>query len=312
MTDVTVGIVLYNSERYIARCLDSLLGQTLTPSRVFCVDNACADGAADIARRHPIGPTVIVNRENVGFARAQNQMIRAAGGEFYLALNPDLFLEPRYIENVAAALEADKAAGWAQGKILFEGGPPDVIYSAGHVMFSDYHAENRGYGRVDDGAYEKQEEIFGANGAAAFYRRRMLESIAVQGEYYDELFFLYWDDVDLDVRANAAGWHCLFVPTARARHVGAASGGPRMDRVKVEQRKNRYLSVLKNRGVAGLASALAAGFPKNAFWFTTEAIFSPMIYLKVIAGTLRQLGPAMAKRREILRLLEEARRREGV
>ena len=301
---VAVGIVLYKCEAHIGRCLDCLARQTRRPRQVICVDNASPDRAVEIAQGHDLRPTLLRNEGNLGFAAAHNQVVRASESDYYVALNPDLFLAPDYIERVVDLLEADPGAGWAQGKLLFEdsrGAPAPVVYSAGHAMHADYNAVNRGYGQADDGAFDEPEVIFGANGAAAVYRRRMIEHISVAGEFFDELFFLYWDDVDLDVRANAAGWHCLYVPAAQAWHVGAASGGPATDRVKVEQRKNRYLSVIKNRGVAGLARALMAAFPRNAFWFAVESAFRPDICLATLTGTLRAMGPALARRREILR-----------
>jgi len=306
--NVAVGIVLYKSERHVARALDALAAQTLRPAQVICVDNCFPDGAAAVAESHALRPMIIRNAGNVGFARAQNQAIRASSGEYYMALNPDVFLGPDYIERVVAELEAEPTAGWAQGKLLFTSESdrgPDRIYSAGHVMRPDYFAFNRGYGEADDGRFDAREMIFGANGAAAVYRRQMLDGVAVRGEFYDELFFLYWDDVDLDVRANAAGWHCLFVPRATGRHVGAASLGPSTERVKVENRKNRYLSLLKNRGACGLLRAWSAGFPKNAWLFALDAVFSPRIWFAAFAGVLRDLGKALAKGRSARRRLAE-------
>jgi len=296
------GIVLYRSERHIVRALDSLAAQTLAPAEVVVVDNASGDAGAALAASHPLKPLVLRNEENTGFARAQNQAIRRTSSDYYLAMNPDLFLAPDFLERMVAALDGDERIGWAQGKVLFadaDGTPTDTIYTTGHVMRADYTVVNRGYGCADDGRFDEPGDVFGANGAAAFYRRAMIEDVSVADEFFDEGFFLYWDDVDVDERANAAGWRCRYVPDARAWHVAVGSGGFSTDRVRVEFRKNRYLSLVKNRGPGGVAKAWAAGFPENAFRFAVEAAFRPDVYLRFITGTLRQLGAATQKRRLI-------------
>ena len=300
MKRVAAGIVLYRSERFVARALDSLAAQSLKVDQVVVVDNASDDAGAELAASHPLKPVVVRNAANVGFARAQNEAIRRTASDYYLAMNPDLFLAPDFVACMVDALDRGEKTGWAQGKIFFAGAggePTDTIYTTGHVMRADYNASNRGYGCVDDGRYDALGRVFGANGAAAFYRRAMIEDVSIGGEFFDEDFFLYWDDVDVDERANRAGWRCLYVPDARAWHAAVGSGGFSTDRVRVEFRKNRYLSILKNRGPAGMLKVWAAGFPRNAFRFAVEAAFRPDIYLRFVAGTLRQLGSALKKGR---------------
>ena len=82
---------------------------------------------------------------------------------------------------------------------------------------------DRGADQADVGQYERIEEVFGASGAAALYRRAMLEDVRVLGEYFDEDFFAYREDADLAWRARLLGWSCLYVPTALAPSTGAGS-----------------------------------------------------------------------------------------
>ena len=304
MASVSVGIVTYKSAPHLARCLDSLAAQTLAPREVVCVDNASGDGSADLFSARCLDGRLIRNDRNVGYARGQNQAIRAASADLHLALNPDVVLDSRFLERIVAALESDAAAGWACGKVLFmeaDGAPTDRLYSTGHLISKLRVCANRGHGERDLGQYDRPERVFGANGAACLYRRRMLEEIAFRGEFLDESFFMYWDDVDLDWRANLAGWRCLYVPDARAWHVSKASseGWPR--RLVVEWRRNRILAILKNDDLARLAARWLAHLPGSALRSAVEVAFSPAIWGEVFVRTVAALGPTLAKRRAVRR-----------
>jgi GT2 family glycosyltransferase len=76
-------------------------------------------------------------------------------------------------------------------------------------------------GQLDDPTESQLEECFGASGAAALYRRVMLNDIGL----YDEEFFAYMEDADLNWRARRAGWRCIYVPAARVYHVTSATAG---------------------------------------------------------------------------------------
>src|SRR5207237_10299092 len=71
---------------------------------------------------------------------------------------------------------------------------------------------DRGAEQPDHGQFDKTEYVFGATGAAALYRRRMVDEISVDGEFFDESFFSFREDADLAWRAQLLGWRCLYVP----------------------------------------------------------------------------------------------------
>ena len=102
-----------------------------------------------------------------------------------------------------------------------------MIDSTGIVMLPSIRHLDRGAGELDRGQYDRDEDVFGASGAAALYRRSMLDDVRVDGEWFDEDFFAYREDADLAWRAQWRGWRCRYVAaaTARARaarHAGAA------------------------------------------------------------------------------------------
>jgi len=104
---VSVTIVTYNSGRFIKRCLESVLAQKGPAKEIIVVDNASTDGTLDILEQFDDRVRIIYNDENVGFAAAQNQAIRAASGDWILTLNPDVLLMPNFIGALVDAGESN-------------------------------------------------------------------------------------------------------------------------------------------------------------------------------------------------------------
>jgi GT2 family glycosyltransferase len=93
---------------------------------------------------------------------------------------------------------------------------------------------DRGAEEIDRGQYDRLQYVFGATGAAAFFRRDFINDVSIEGEFFDEEFFAYREDADLAWRAQLMGWKCLYLPTAVAWHVR---------RVTPERRRNLPLSI---------------------------------------------------------------------
>ena len=245
---VAVTILTYNSAEHVSACLDSVLAQTVRTIDLVVMDNASDDDTVErVTRRHP---EVLVVRQtcNLGFARAHNEALRRAAADYYLALNPDCWLAPDYIERLLSGLSRCPGAGYAVGKIrLANPSEPPRIYSAGHVQREDGVVLNRGYDRIDRGQHDREELVWGANGSAALCSMEMLDRIKTpSGQVFDELFFLYGVDVDLDYRAHRAGYKCLYVPGALATHAGAASGGLASAKLRLLYFRDMNLVHLKN------------------------------------------------------------------
>jgi GT2 family glycosyltransferase len=246
---VTVGIVTWNSAEVVGACLDSVDRQSWPHVAVVVADNASEDGTRDLlAARLAAGRLHLLDR-NTGFSAAHNLLIASSAGEFYLALNPDVVLAPDFVERLVGAVASRQRVGAASGKLLRAGGVP-VIDSAGIRMRRSQRHLDRGAGEPDRGQYDRLEEVFGASGAAAFYRRAMLEDVAVEGEVFDEDFFAYREDADLAWRAQWRGWRCLYVPGATARHGRRVTPERRRALPSEINRwsvRNRFLLRLKNQ-----------------------------------------------------------------
>jgi GT2 family glycosyltransferase len=249
---VSVGLVTWNSEDHIRTCLAKLGDMGYPNLELIVVDNGSIDRSLELVRHCWPAAQVIENGRNEGFCRAHNTAIRASAGEYYLALNPDVELPPGFIEHLVSALEGRPEFGSVVGK-MWQRGPatPPLLDAAGLMLDRRRHQYLRGRGEPDHGQYDAAEEIFGADGAAPLYRRSMLEDVKIEGQYFDEKFFAYMEDVDLAWRARLLGWRCWYEPSAVAIHARTFQPGRRRERSRPMRRmavKNRYLMLLKNEG----------------------------------------------------------------
>jgi GT2 family glycosyltransferase len=125
----------------------------------------------------------------------------------------------------------------------------NIIDSTGIYFTRNMRHLDRGAEEVDRGQYDRLQYVFGASGAAAFFRRDFIDDVSVEGEFFDEEFFAFREDGDLAWRAQVMGWKCLYVPTAVAWHVRRVTPERRKDLPLVinwHSAKNRFLMRGKN------------------------------------------------------------------
>ena len=249
---VSVVVVTYNSAEDISRCLDSVGRQSYAPLEVLVIDNDSSDRTEDIVRNYEASVRFVKNKSNIGFAAAHNQGIRLTAGELYLALNPDIELTSDFIEELVNAMRVDPLVGSVTGKLLRFAtvNGAHLIDSTGIYMTPSLRHLDRGAGQPDRGQYDRLQYVFGASGAAALYRRQMLDALSIDGEYFDEDFFAYREDADLAWRAQLLGWKTLYTPRAVANHERRVLPERRSSlpaTINMHSVKNRFLLRIKNQ-----------------------------------------------------------------
>jgi GT2 family glycosyltransferase len=218
----TVAVVIpsWNSAHLLAACLHSLAGQGEVETIV--VDNGSTDGSVEFLRGRGIEPVALP--DNRGFAAAIDLGAERSEAPFVLPLNADTELEPGAVAALVAALEADPGLGGVAPRILQvegERAPVDAarLYSAGQGLTADGRGVELGAGEAQGPAARRRREVFGVCGAACLLRRELFDDLGG----YERGYFAFFEDVDLNVRAQIAGWRFEYVPEAVVWHVGNAS-----------------------------------------------------------------------------------------
>jgi GT2 family glycosyltransferase len=217
---LSVIIPNWNGARHLPTCLGSLRRQTYPHLEVILVDNASSDESVALVR-HDYPEVVLVQLdENLGLTGGINRGVQAARGEIIAPLNNDTEVAPGWAEALVSALLDHPEAGMSASKmLLFD--RRDTLHSAGDAYGVDGIPVNRGVWQKDEGQFDDDEYIWGGCGGAVAYRRAMLDDIGL----LDEDLFMYCEDVDLNWRAQLAGYRCVFAPQAVVYHHLSATGG---------------------------------------------------------------------------------------
>lgn len=226
MRDVATIIVSFNCREVLRECLRSLPAG----SEVVVVDNAAADGTAEMVRTEFPSILLIANNTNRGFAAACNQGIEASDGEFVLLLNPDAFLDSRALETLLRVMRTYPTVGACGPRILNTDGtlqlscrafPTLWLLVCDELRLSALFGSRgwfRGY-RMSAGPLDKTREVDQLMGSCLLLRRPTLEQVGP----LDERFFVYFEEVDLCRRLKDVGWGVLFVHDAVITHIGGQS-----------------------------------------------------------------------------------------
>lgn len=249
---VSVVVVNWNGAHYLGPCLESLVRQTYPRLEIVVVDNGSTDGSLALLRRDWAARVRLVEQPmNLGFAGGSNAGIRAAKGEYVALLNNDAIADPRWVEALVGAAEADRSIGMCASRIYVQD-RPGVLDSAGLLISRDGIGRGRGRLEPDSAAFGHEEEALVPSGCAALYRRAMLDQVGL----FDEDFFAYCEDSDLGLRARLAGWRCRYAPAAVVQHRYSGSAGAYSTFKAFHVERNRIWVVVKNFPPALIAASV--------------------------------------------------------
>ena len=214
MPELSVIIVNYNVKHFLEQCLYSVLSSKEVDTEIIVVDNQSSDGSmAFLPKKFP-QVKFIENRENLGFAKACNQGLAAAGGEYILFLNPDTIVTENCFRDSINFLAARPEAGGlgirmidGSGNFLKESkrafpSPLTSLYKLfglarlfpRSAVFSKYHL-----GQLSE---QQNNEVDVLAGAYMLIKKKVLDTTGG----FDENFFMYGEDVDLSYRIQQAGY----------------------------------------------------------------------------------------------------------
>jgi N-acetylglucosaminyl-diphospho-decaprenol L-rhamnosyltransferase len=227
----SVIIVNYASWPLTLRCIESLQQTRYGDFEIFVVDNDSVE-----VPELPSWVRLIRNKENVGFARAQNRGIAASSGDPVVLINPDTIVEKDFFEHLAAFVSENPKAGISG---------PRIVDSEGRLQLSarrEISALSSFLGRTSlltrlfpKSSIVKSQfpavtdqyhltPVDWVSGACMVVRRETLRDVGP----LDDRFFMYFEDADLCRRARAAGWLVYYLPHIEIVHQTGASSRSRL------------------------------------------------------------------------------------
>lgn len=326
---IVVSLATWNGARWLPYCLAALARSSCQEYFLMVVDNASADGSAELVQQflhaHPAlaaRSRLAQNRANAGFARAHNQVLAWTKHPYVLVLNQDVVLGEAYLGELLGCLAHDDRAAAATGTLVrwnfdpatsylgSERAEPQVIDSCGLRVTRGRRVVNLRQGEPVERAAADARRVFGVTATAALYRRQALEDVSRGSEVFDEDFTSYKEDVDLAWRLTNAGYDAWHLPQARAYHDRSVGrGGSLWGEVRLRQQRHRehrvqsytnhLLTLAKNERLANLAR----DWPWIAWHELGKALFlaltDPGTLLRGLARFARLLPRALAKRRQL-------------
>lgn len=235
---LSILIVSFNTKELLDQCLSSLFknyGRDFREHRfeVVVIDNASSDDSVQMIRKNFPRVKLIINKENTGFARANNKAVKKACGSFVLYLNPDTIVPQYTLKRMLAYMENNPRVGIATSKVILPNGEIDDASHRGFptpwralthfsglgrlfpwtFTFNGYHLGFRQMTQI--------HEIDACVGAFLLLRK----DVGTTVNFFDEDYFWYGEDIDLCYRVKMLGFKVMYVPDVYITHYkGAASG----------------------------------------------------------------------------------------
>ncbi|MBL7058390.1 glycosyltransferase [Patescibacteria group bacterium] len=241
---IVIGAILYNNldnsyrtDQYLPYFIESVKKQDYKNVELIFIDNSDSKenpNAKFLSEFYP-NIKVIYAGENTGFAKANNILIkeaRSSGADYFISSNVDMVYDANVVSELLNAVMKTPQVASATCKIKrwdfsrvneSDLGKTNIIDAVGIDITREHRFINRGESELDYGQFNEESEVFGASGAAVIYRMSVFDDVAFKNkdgykEYFDELMFMYKEDVDLSYRFQLAGYKCIYTPKAVIYH----------------------------------------------------------------------------------------------
>ncbi|MBL7144467.1 MAG: glycosyltransferase family 2 protein [Phycisphaerae bacterium] len=224
---LSIIIVNYNTGRLLKDCLDSIYRKATTvPFDIWVVDNHSTDTGVPMVRQNFPHVNLIENKENVGFAKANNQAIKKCTGDYILLLNPDTLVLQNAVEKTVDFMDENSTIGICGCKVLNEDRTLQLacrrsIPTPGVAFFrltglSKLFPKSKLTSKYNLTYIDPNgpHEVDAVSGAFLMIRRKVVEEIGL----LDERFFMYGEDLDWCLKAKKAGWTVMYYPDAEIIH----------------------------------------------------------------------------------------------
>jgi GT2 family glycosyltransferase len=251
---VSAIVVSYETRDDLAACLASLAAHGGPDVETVVVDNASADGSAEMVARDFPAVRLVRSARNEGFGAACNRGAAVAGAPYLLFLNPDAEVTPGAVPALARALDTHPDVAIVGPRTLNQDGTAQVSFGPALTPLAEWRQRRlvRAVARREPDALRIAHERSlvahspdWVSGSCLMIRRRAFDAVAG----FDEGFFLYEEDVDLCVRVRARGGLVRFEPAATVVHRLGRSMARLPDRARAEYDRSHLRYYQKHNGV---------------------------------------------------------------
>lgn len=237
---VIVSMLNFNGAKESMECLASLMkiDRSGIDLMTVVVDNG-SNEPLDVEEKDykEIGLKLIVNKINKGFSGGHNtayEYAKEMGFDFFVPLNNDVLVDKDFLKELLIPFDKDNEIGLTVPKIYFtkgyeyhkdkyEKGETGKVfwYAGGFMDWDNVRSVHRGVDEVDSGQYDREEEVGFATGACMAIKKEVLDKTGL----FDENYFLYYEDADLNMKIKNGGYKIIYVPTSIIWHNNAGSSG---------------------------------------------------------------------------------------
>ncbi|UCC66696.1 MAG: glycosyltransferase family 2 protein [Deltaproteobacteria bacterium] len=249
--DLSFILVNWNTKGLVLEALRSIY-HTAHGYRfeVVVVDNGSEDGSPEAIKETFPHVSLILNEENLGFAKATNQALAQAAGRYIFLLNSDARLTEGAVQALVNFMEDNPDVGIAGGQLVNEDGSkqnsiapfPSLATELLNKRLLRILFPRRYPGK--ERSYPSPIDVGSLVGACIVVRRQAIDEVG----WLDEGYFFFMEETDWCFRMRDKGWRVCFVPHAQILHLQGASVAMAKTEAKIEFCRSRYLFFAKHRG----------------------------------------------------------------
>jgi O-antigen biosynthesis protein len=245
--DVSVCIVNWNTRELLFNCIDSIQKKTSGVSfEIIVVDNNSHDGSVEMIKQHYPYCKLIASKENMGFSRGNNAGLKEASGKYIIFLNPDTMLATNALFGMFQFMENDRDVGAVGCKLLNQDGSIQLICARTFptlwnqfcylMLLNRLFPMSKLFGTIEMGYWNHidSRDVDCLSGACIFARKQIIEKL----KGFDDMFFMYAEDVDLCYRIGKEGWRLYYLANEAIYHLEGQSS---------KQKTQKFFSIIAQR-----------------------------------------------------------------
>jgi len=218
---ISIIIIHFFGIDYIIDCLGSVFKSDYPNFEVIVVFNGNKDSSYEIIKQKFPQVISVLNKKNLGFAKANNQGIKKSSGEVVFLLNDDIIIHPKLISVLVKELMSSADIGIVGPKIYYRDEPEKIWFAGGMINWVKQETYHLGRNVNDKNWQDNEKKVDFISGCALMIKKEIINKIGL----LDEKFFAFYEDADWCQKAKKAGYKIIYVPFGGVWHHKSATAG---------------------------------------------------------------------------------------